>query len=111
MNHFDFRGAMLLIAFLSTLTMSFAQDDQPKPIPSLKVFPQDQLKSAAASDQLFADQFKMANGNQMVAVGETTDQHGFVHQRFQQYFNYAGQLLGENWPLTNDVALPAVSAG
>ena len=32
-------------------------------------------------------------------------------ERFQQYFNYAGQLLGENWPLTNDVALPAVSAG
>ncbi|PQB05879.1 hypothetical protein BST85_13955 [Aureitalea marina] len=75
------------MVFALTLTMSYAQDDQPKPIPSLKVFPQDQLKAASAANQLFAEQFKMAGENQMIAAGQTIDEQGFVHQRFQQYYN------------------------
>jgi len=77
---------LLSVGFLLVSFFGFAQDDTPKPIKKIKVFNESQLKSMAAPQQLFSEEFKLAQGNEFLSTSLDSDALGFVHQKFQQYF-------------------------
>jgi Zn-dependent metalloprotease len=86
MNHFDVRRVSLFLALMVVVCLAYGQDDRPKPIQSLKVFNQNQMRSASATNQLFSEVFKLPEGNQLLPAGESVDRYGFQHRSFEQFY-------------------------
>ena len=82
----SFRPLLLAMAAMLFSTMSFAQESQPKPIKKLKVFNETQQKAFAAPQSIFTEEFKLSTDNTFSAVSERTDELGFTHQKFQQFY-------------------------
>ena len=86
MKNISFRPLLLAMVAVLVVSFSYAQDSQPKPVKNLKVFNENQQKSFAAPQAIFTEEFKLAADNTFASVSERTDELGFTHQKFQQFY-------------------------
>ncbi len=87
MKKIPFKLPLLVVAFAMLSTLSYAQDSEPKPIKNLKVFNADQQQNLSSVNELFTQELKYASGNAFNQVSQERDNLGFVHTKYQQYFN------------------------
>ena len=81
----NFKNIMTVV-FVMLFSVGFAQENAPKPIKKLKVFNETQLKSIAVPQVIFNEEFKFSQDNEFLPVSTKSDQLGFVHQQFEQYY-------------------------
>jgi len=81
----NYRSLAIMATFLLGSAFGFSQENPKKPIKKLSVY------NEATTFQTADDSFKRSLGlppeNTLSLVDQRTDELGFVHQKFQQYYN------------------------
>lgn len=77
--------AVAMLAVIASST-GFAQERTTKPIKNLTVFNQSENKSVSNVQQVLSEQLQLPDGNTLTQTSEKTDELGFVHKEYEQYY-------------------------
>ncbi|OAB80177.1 M4 family metallopeptidase [Cochleicola gelatinilyticus] len=84
-NQYRNIASAMLVGLISFT--SLAQESPQKPIKNLQTFDQTENKAISNVRQVLSEQLKLPEGNTLSEISQKTDELGFTHKEYQQYYN------------------------